>query len=480
MQRKFVLNLLLLIFINLLVKPVWIFGIDRQVQNMTGPEHYGLYYALFNFSFLLNVILDMGITSFNNRNIAQHEQLLPKYLSNILIIKTLLSGAYIACTFIWALIVGYSQYELYLLAILAFTQILNSFIAYLRSNLAALHLFQTDTFISVLDKLAMIIICAPLIWINNQFSIEWFIYAQTLSCSITAGIASILVFRKSPALNFRWNFPLLVVIIKQCYPYALLSVLMTLYIRIDAVMLERMLPDGKIQAGYYAAAYRLFDATNIFAFLFAGLLLPIFARMIKNRSSITDLTRLSFSMLILPCIMICWACYFYANEIMALLYHEETALHVGATFPLLMFGLIGMATTYIFGTLLTANGDIKLLNTIAIGGLFINIGCNLWLIPAYKADGAALSALLTLSLVALLQAIYAFKHFNISFGRKYCSALILISIASFASNYLTKHYMSTWIFGLLTAGTITFIVTLISNILPIKEATKIFSSKLGN
>lgn len=480
MQRKFVFNLLLLVFINILVKPVWIFGIDRQVQNMTGPEQYGLYYALFNFSFLLNVILDMGITSFNNRNIAQHEQLLPKYLSNILIIKTILSGAYILFTFMWALIVGYTQYELYLLTILAFTQIVNSFIAYLRSNLAALHFFQADSFISVLDKFVMIIICLPIIWINTRFSIEWFIYAQTISCLITAAIASILVFRKSPTLQFRWNFPLLIVIIKQCYPYALLSVLMTLYIRIDAVILERMLPDGKIQAGYYAAAYRLFDATNIFAFLFAGLLLPIFARMIKNESDINDLVRLSFSMLILPCIMVCFACYFYADEIMKLLYHQETAMQVGATFPLLMFGLIGMATTYIFGTLLTANGAIKLLNAIALGGLFINIGLNLWLIPVYKANGAALSALITLSMVALVQAIYAFKHFSISFGKKYNLTILCLIIACFTSNYLTKHYISSWITGLGFAGLISAATIIISNILPIKEAGKIFSSKSSN
>jgi hypothetical protein len=41
-----------------------------------------------------------------------------------------------------------------------------------------------------------------------------------------------------------------------------------------------MLPDGKIQSSIYASAYRLLDAANMIAYLFAGLLLPLFARML--------------------------------------------------------------------------------------------------------------------------------------------------------------------------------------------------------
>jgi hypothetical protein len=37
MRKKFALNLLFLLAANLLVKPFWIFGIDRVVQNKVGP-----------------------------------------------------------------------------------------------------------------------------------------------------------------------------------------------------------------------------------------------------------------------------------------------------------------------------------------------------------------------------------------------------------------------------------------------------------
>lgn len=57
MQKKFVSSLLLLLFLNLLVKPLWIFGIDLTVQNRVGAEQYGLYAAIFSFTFVFNLSL---------------------------------------------------------------------------------------------------------------------------------------------------------------------------------------------------------------------------------------------------------------------------------------------------------------------------------------------------------------------------------------------------------------------------------------
>jgi len=42
MKREFSTNLILLVAINLVVKPLYIFGIDRTVQNEVGTEVYGL------------------------------------------------------------------------------------------------------------------------------------------------------------------------------------------------------------------------------------------------------------------------------------------------------------------------------------------------------------------------------------------------------------------------------------------------------
>ena len=47
---RFYSSLILLIVLNGVIKPFWIFGIDRQVQNEVGVTAYGSYFAIFNLS----------------------------------------------------------------------------------------------------------------------------------------------------------------------------------------------------------------------------------------------------------------------------------------------------------------------------------------------------------------------------------------------------------------------------------------------
>ena len=298
LKRKFVTNLILLLFLNLLIKPFWIFGIDRTVQNLVGDQSYGLYFALFNFSMILNILLDVGITNYNNRNIARHNFLLPKHLSNIVGLKLLLAFVYAVFSLTVAFIIGYDKVQIHLLLFLIFNQFLISFTLYLRSNISGLHLFRTDSLISVLDRSIMIVICSVLLFndfFRPRFTIEWFVYAQTAAYVLTAIITFAIVLKKSGRIKVRFNRGFFFVFLRKSYPYALLILLMSFYNRIDSVLLERMLPGttGEEQAGIYAQAFRLLDAVAMFGALFAGLLLPIFSKMLKQREPIGDMVKLS-------------------------------------------------------------------------------------------------------------------------------------------------------------------------------------------
>jgi O-antigen/teichoic acid export membrane protein len=384
MQRTFVTNLILVIGLNLLIKPFWILGIDRYVQIAVGAETYGFYYALFNFSFLLNILLDFGITNFNNKNISQHQYLLNKHLSSILALRILLAVVFCVITMTLGWIIGYTADMLKMLLALIFNQALISFILYLRSNVSGLHLFRTDSFISVTDRLIMIVICGFLLIMHNSygipFDIRWFIYAQTAGYLVTAIITLFIVIDKAKLKKLTWRYSFFLMILKKSYPYAVLVLLMTFYNRIDTVMLERMFPlhEGARLAGIYASAYRFLDAANMIAFLFAGLLLPMFARMLKKKESVEQLVHLSFCLLVVPAFVVSISSYFYSDELMGFLYRQTShPTESAAVFRILMFCFIPISSTYIFGTLLTANGNLKQLNLMAATGMVINVTLNL-------------------------------------------------------------------------------------------------------
>jgi O-antigen/teichoic acid export membrane protein len=450
MQRKFLTNLGLLLFLNLLIKPVWIFGIDLTVQRIVGVGDYGFYFVILNFSFLFNIILDLGITNFNNRNIAQHNHLLNKHFSGILVLKLLLGMIYVVIAFIAALILRYNADQFRLLGWLALNQFLLSFILYLRSNISGFMMFKTDSMLSVLDRLLMILFCGVLLWghvTSSAFRIEWFVYSQTAAYSITAALAFLIVVKKARFRKLNWNWPFFLMIMKQSMPFALLVLLMTFYNRLDPVMLERLLPEktGNEQVGIYASGFRLLDAANMIAYLFGVLLVPIFSKMIKKRQPIEHMLKLSFTLIITLAIIVGFGSFFYSYELMDLLYdtHIEASTKV---FRLLIPGFIAVSTTYIFGTLLTANGNLKQLNIIASLGLVINLILNYLLIPHMLASGSAISSLVTQFTMAILQVLMVQRIFKFKINYRYLLTLLAFLFGVVAFNIISRLFVIHWNF----------------------------------
>lgn len=429
---------------------------------------------------ILNILLDVGITNFNNRNIAQHNFLLPKHLSNIVGLKFMLAIVYAIFSIIIALIIGYDKIQIHLLFFLIFNQFLISFTLYLRSNISALHLFRTDSFISVLDRSIMIIICSVLLFNNffkSFFIIEWFVYAQTIAYILTAIITFIVVLAKSGKIKIRFDFKFFIVFLRKSYPYALLILLMSFYNRIDSVLIERLLPDpiGKEQAGIYAQAFRLLDAVSMFGVLFAGLLLPIFSKMIKQKESIGQMVQLSYTLLIVPAIIIAVSSVYYNQEIMEVLYKSNTA-HSSGILGILMIGFVGIATTYIFGTLLTANGSLKHLNIMAFFGMVLNISLNLILIPRHQALGSAYASLVTQLITAFAQVILALVILKLKPGARFIFQLIIFLGVVVIFGTLSKHF-SNWFLGYLFVILASVIFAFLLKLVNIKDLYKIILHK---
>ncbi len=470
MYRKFITNLALVIFLNLLIKPFWIFGIEVSVQNAVGAENYGFYFSLFGFSIILNILLDLGITNYNNRNIAQNHQLLSKHVSSLIVLKFFLALIYFTISLVVAILIGWGWHEIRLLLLLLFNQFLASMILYLRSNISGLQFFRTDSIISVLDRTLMIIICAVLLWggvTNTPFKIEWFVYAQTASYGIAAFIAFMIVLSKTDFLKLNYDRTFFIAILKQSFPFALLILLMAFYYRVDSVMIERLLPDGKEQAGIYAQGFRILDAASNFALLFAGLLLPMFSKMLKQKQAIQDLLKLSYSLIIVPAIAIALVSLLYSTEVMNLLYHH----HVESSskiFSLLIIGFISISTTYIFGTLLTANGSLKYLNIMAASGMIINIILNFVLIPLKGAYGSAIASLCTQTLTALAQVIITVIIFNLKINYKFLSLLFLYVGVITGFGFGAKQYFDNWHAGFFVTLAFAVFVAFVTRLLNLK------------
>ena len=268
-------------------------------------------------------------------------------------------------------------------------------------------------------------------------------------------------------------------ILRQSFPFALLILLMTFYNRIDSVMLERILENGKQQAGIYAQSFRILDAAGMFAFLFAGLLLPIFSRMIKKGQDVGEMVRLSYTLIIIPAATLAVLGLFFGFEILDWMYNE----HIGTSsriFPLLMFGFMAISTTYIFGTLLTANGNLRELNILASTAVLVNIVLNLILIPEYQALGAAISSLITQVYMAVLQVIISVVKLRLILDYGFLSRLAVFVLGIFLFGYLSSRFMASWYQGAILMVLSSLILMFATKLLRFRDLYRIILSEEGD
>jgi len=479
MRKQFAFNLAFLIVANLLVKPFWIFGIDRVVQNRLGAAEFGTYFALFNYTILFTALLDLGLNNFNNRTIARSPYRLSSYFGNLLSIKIMLSAGYFAIAVLFAFVSGFNETQFKLLLLLLLNQVLLTLILFFRSNLQALQFFKTDSFISVADKLIAAIVCGLMLAGSNliPFSLWSFVLAQTFALLLTAVISGVIVAAKA-GFHFQfWKRQFTLKILKATFPYALLVLLMGFYNRLDAVMLERLLPEtGAMQAGIYAASYRVFDAANQFGFLFSTILLPLFAINFRKKISNANLFDFGLKTIALFAVGVAVVSFTYADFIVGMLYHSNSNYWI-AIFKITMLCFIPASLTYIAGTLLTAKGELYALCKISALGTFFNVAINFWLIADYGALGCAIAALATNVLMLTLHLVLVAKN-GLPFSSIPILKIAVFTIIIFIVAFLIHNLAVIIPFQLLLLGIAGIAAAFVFGILSLNELTELLKSKL--
>jgi len=468
MKKLFLSNIFLILALNLIAKPLYIFGIDVQVQNIVGPKHYGIYFALFNFCYLFQIILDPGIQNLNTQTLSADRSLFAKQFPQTLIAKSLLAICFFLAILLFAFLFDYpKEYYNYILLIIVL-QVLISFLLFLRSNISSLGMFRQDVYLSALDKILLVIGLGYIIWFSpfkNELTIGNFIQAQILSVIMTIVVAAFILYRKKVNLDFNFSFSDTKALMRKALPFGLVFLLMTLYTRMDGVMLERLLDDGGLEAGIYAAAFKLYDAANMIGFLFATLLLPMFSSLRKKQLELSELSTQALQILLALVIPLVCLVYLYAAEIMNFLFHDATPYYA-QILSVLILAFFCVALSYIFGTLVTSTGQLKKMNLLFLIGIALNWILNIMLIPEYKALGAAYTTLATQSLVIVGQIILAFQLTKIQIPGVILLKIISVLVLSFLISYYLMHSITAhWMIKLCISGIISLVISFLVGLL---------------
>jgi O-antigen/teichoic acid export membrane protein len=470
---RFYSSLGLLLVLNILVKPLWIFGIDRPVQNIAGTVVYGTYFSLFNLTFMLSFLLDWGLSSFFNRQLATDPATYNRNAGIFFRLKLLMILFYAAVVYALAWVSGIENQSW--LWLLIGIQSLTSLFLFTRSIISAHQWFRADAVFSVLDKTLMILLCGGFLlfpaW--GALSIDRFLWIQLICTGLALGAALILMTQKGLRFSIRTVNEKMIPLLKAALPYAILVLLMSVHYRLDGFLLERMHPDGAYEAGLYAGAYRLLDAANMAGFLFASFLLPFIARHQSNQSMVNQAVLTIRHFLLLLAFGVTAIALLLAPWLQSLLYHNDSPAAI-TVLQYCLPALIGYSLVQVYGTVLTATGHILTFCLLVFISLLLNLGLNLYWIPILGALGSCYAALISQTACGLACMLMARHKTGLSLHGRSLVTTILIGAMLFCFLYFGQSFIANTI-GLISAGIVfVFGLAFITRLIDLRQWKQLF------
>lgn len=240
-----------------------------------------------------------------------------------------------------------------------------------------------------------------LLFIYMQFPLIWFVCSLVLDAALLAvGYSSIYVFQKHQLLKWTFNKGLASQLLKKSWPLMFSAVLVTVYMKIDQLMIGRMLDEG--QLGIYSTAVQLSEAWYFIPMAVVSSVFPaiITAKKDDEKRYQKRLQNL-YDLMVLLSITVAVIMTFSADTLYQIAYKEEFApgasvlvVHVWAS----VFVFLGVASgQYLINEGLT---QLSLIRT-AVGAV-INIILNLMWIPKMGIMGAALATLMAYASATLV------------------------------------------------------------------------------
>lgn len=277
----------------------------------------------------------------------------------------------------------------WLVCLLSLTSVFKSFNvidAYFQSQVRSkyvVHVQNICLIISAIIKVIIILLQLPLFYIVIALVID--------SIMLAVGLIIIYQLQKLSVLSWTFNRTRATKLLKQSFPLILSAVMVSIYMKIDQVMLKEV---SSAAVGIYSAAANISEA---WFFIPVAIVTSVFPAIINARK--TDLKRYEkrlnnlYDLLIYISLPVAIFISFFANDIIYIIYADKflgagpiLSIHIWSG----IFVFLGSASSQY----LLAEGYTKISFYRTMTGAIVNILLNLWLIPKYGGMGASVATLI--------------------------------------------------------------------------------------
>jgi len=394
------------------------------VARYLGPEQFGLFSYAQSFVGLFTAIATLGLDGIVVRELVKDESRRDELIGTAFYLK--LIGA-IAVLIVLAVAIQFTSNDHYtnvLVFIIASATIFQAFNVvdmYFQAKVLSKYVVYANVislFISSIVKIVLILNDAPLL------AFAW----ATLFDSVVLALGFIYYYVKN---NSTFNIQHLtfkretaVSLLKDSWPLILSGIVVSIYMKIDQVMIQEMM--GSEAVGQYAAAVRLSEAWYFIPMVVASSLFPAIINA-KKQSEELYYARLQklYDLMVWMAIAIALPMTFLSDWVVNLLYGEQYSqagsvlmIHIWAG----VFVFLGVAS----GKWFVAENLQMLSFWRTFYGMVLNVILNFVLIPKYGIQGAAVATLTSQAMAA-----YIFDFFNIKTRKMFYMKSQTIVLSSF-------------------------------------------------
>lgn len=405
---------------------------------------YGLFAALNALAFLFIVLLDLGVNQFLTKKFAAETDYSPESFSTYFSFKFVLAAVYPLFMVGVGYAAGYHTNEILLLFLISLSYSFYQLLMYIRAKFQASQRFTIDSLASVADKtfliLGTLVLFAWGITLTNYIQLRVLVMVAGLLIFVIPAVK--LYTPKS--FSFQWNLHAWKDIVKQTYPFALITVLFSLHDKIDQVMIERML--GEHASGLYAGAYRWMDAFMMFLWIILPMFFARFAFYKHHPADLSKIVTMAQVVSGIPMICISSFVWFYGEQLFFLLGNSTQAEIAEMTTCLkILFGAVFIHAFFAaFGTLLSATGGEYFINKMLIGSIVINVALNMLLLPLLGISGAAIATLISNIFISGSYVYFIVSHKHAALDYSATLKLLLLAAIAISSFYVAHHFELAW------------------------------------
>jgi O-antigen/teichoic acid export membrane protein len=400
---KIVHNISWLFFDKILRMGVGFF-VGVWIVRYLGPEQFGLLSFATAFVGLFGAFAALGLQGIVVRDIVRNPDCAPETLGTTAILQ-LMGGvaAYLIVLVAIAYLRPDDSIARTIVAILGSTMLL-------KTSEISVYWFESKVLskytIWVQNGVFLVFAAVKVILILQQASLIAFVWTM-LAEAVVVAIILLGVMNKYGLLltKLRVSIKRAKSLLKDSWPLLLSSVSITIYMKIDQIMLGHMIGDEAV--GVYSVALRISEVWYFIPMVIVASTFPSIIES-KKRSEKQYYARLQklFDLMIVISVGLALLATFLSTSIVILLFGEAyrdagiiLSIHIWAA----VFVFLGVASSQWF----IAEGRQVLGLQQTVIGAFVNVGLNLWLIPVYDTVGAALATIISYSVAAFFaDAIY--------------------------------------------------------------------------